>query len=325
MQLNELRLLEFELSSKCNAACPQCPRIDPTVFSDKSFLDTDNEISLQNVKDWFPFETLQHINVAKFMGSFSDPCIARDFFPIVEYLRKNTNNIEIHVHTNGSLRKPEWWFELGKIIGQRGYVMFGIDGLADTHSIYRINTSYEKVIENAKAFIAGGGRAKWQFIVFKHNQHQLEDCRKLSQELGFEEFYVLGSNRFQTEDSVQETQKGTVLEPSNVVEHATQSQLWNKSQIETIECLSDKVKWIMVDWNGNVFPCCYTMNWNRDPGDDSIYWQTEILKNNLKNNNLHHVPLKDVLATIGNLYQNIQNGKQLKVCKAHCSVCNNKV
>lgn len=323
MQLNELNLLEFELSSKCNAACPQCPRVDPLVFPDKSFLATDNEISLQNVKDWIPKETLDSINVAKFMGSFSDPCIARDFFPIVEYLRKNTH-AEIHVHTNGSLRKPEWWYELGKIIGKRGYVMFGIDGLADTHSIYRINTSYEKVIENAKAFIAGGGRAIWQFIVFKHNQHQLEECRSLSQELGFDDFTVLGSNRFQDETSIQETSKGDILETSNVVEHVTVEKTWNKTDDLEIECLSDKVKWIMIDWNGNVFPCCFTMNWNRDIGDGSEFWQKEILKGNLKSNNLHHTPLKDILLHVEGLYQSIKNGQKFRVCKAQCSKCVDK-
>jgi DNA-3-methyladenine glycosylase I len=31
--------------------------------------------------------------------------------------------------------------------------VFGIDGLADTHSIYRVGTDYHKIIENAKAFI----------------------------------------------------------------------------------------------------------------------------------------------------------------------------
>lgn len=308
MQRNELRLLEFELSSKCNAACPQCPRVDPNVFPDKSFLDTDNEISLQNVKDWFSIEILKNIHVAKFMGSFSDPCIARDFFPIVEYLRQNTNDAEIHVHTNGSLRKPEWWYELGKIIGKRGYVMFGIDGLADTHSIYRINTKFERVIENAKAFMAGGGIAKWQFIVFKHNQHQLEDCRKLSQELGFEEFYVLGSNRFQTDDSVQQTQKGDVLEFSDVVEHVTQQEIWNKTKIQTVECLSDKVKWIMVDWNGNVFPCCYTMTWNRGLQDGDIHWQENILEGDLTKNNLHYTTITKVLEKMDQLYMDIKNG-----------------
>lgn len=325
MRYDRVRLLEFELSSKCNAACPQCPRVDPNVLPDKSFLATDNEISLQNVKDWFPKEMLKEIYIAKFMGSFSDPCIARDFFPIVEYLRQNTNNAEIHVHTNGSLRKPEWWYELGKIIGKRGYVMFGIDGLADTHSIYRVNTSYEKVIENARAFMAGGGIAKWQFIVFKHNQHQLEDCRKLSEELGFSEFYVIGSNRFQTKDSVQETQKGTILEPSNVVEHVTQEQIWHNPKIETVECLSEKVQWIMVDWNGNVFPCCFTMTWNWGTVDGDIHWQKNILKGNMIKNNLHHTSVNEVLDLMDQLYSDIKNGAHFSVCKAHCGKCVDKL
>ena len=56
-------------------------------------------------------------------------------------------------------------------------VVFGIDGLEDTSHIYRVNTSFKKVIENAEAFIKQGGLGTWQFIVFKHNVHQLESAK----------------------------------------------------------------------------------------------------------------------------------------------------
>lgn len=319
MKTYQVRLLEFELSSKCNAACPQCPRVDPDFLPDKSFLDTDNEITLQNVKDWFSLEILKSIYVAKFMGSYSDPCIARDFFSIVKYIRENNNSAEIHVHTNGSLRKAEWWSELGNIIGKKGYVTFGIDGLADTHSIYRINTSYEKVIENARAFIAGGGVANWQFIVFKHNQHQIESCRQLSKELGFNNFIVMGSDRFKTNSSAQKTVNGDLLEPSDIVDNITQTDLWSEKKSSYIECLSNKVEWITVDWNGDVFPCCMSSTWNRGGDDDAIYWQQKILQGNIKRNNLHHTSLQDVLYSINELYTDIKNGTELKVCKAFCS------
>ena len=40
-----------------------------------------------------------------------------------------------------------------------------------------------------KSFINAGGSIPWEYLVFKHNQHQVEDAKKLAKELGFQEFY----------------------------------------------------------------------------------------------------------------------------------------
>ena len=48
--------------------------------------------------------------------------------------------------------------------------IFSIDGLSDTTYLYRRRTNFEKIMENAEAYIFGG-IARWDFIVFKHNEH----------------------------------------------------------------------------------------------------------------------------------------------------------
>ena len=35
-----------------------------------------------------------------------------------------------------------------------------------------------------KWYIKAGGVARWEFLVFKHNQHQIEEARQLANELG---------------------------------------------------------------------------------------------------------------------------------------------
>jgi hypothetical protein len=69
---------------------------------------------------------------------------------IVEYLVCNTI-IAGNINTNGSLRN-----QIGGANwpGPRVTVGFALDGLADTHSLYRQDTDWNKVIANAQAFIA---------------------------------------------------------------------------------------------------------------------------------------------------------------------------
>ena len=43
-------------------------------------------------------------------------------------------------------------------------------------------------MENVDAFIGNGGSAFWEYLVFKHNQHQIEEARLLSKKLGFKKF-----------------------------------------------------------------------------------------------------------------------------------------
>jgi MoaA/NifB/PqqE/SkfB family radical SAM enzyme len=100
------------------------------------------------------------------------------------------------MHTNGSAKKPDWWKELAKTIGKNGYVVFGLDGLEDTNHLYRQNTIWSKIMDNAEAFISAGGRARWDYIVFAHNEHQVEEARALAEKMKFEKFQFKKSARF---------------------------------------------------------------------------------------------------------------------------------
>jgi hypothetical protein len=51
-------------------------------------------------------------------------------------------------------------------------------------------------MENAQAFIDAGGNARWDYIVFAHNEHQVDEAESLSKKMGFEKFQFKKSARF---------------------------------------------------------------------------------------------------------------------------------
>jgi hypothetical protein len=55
---------------------------------------------------------------------------------------------------------------------------------------------FKKIMQNAEAFIQAGGRARWDYIVFAHNEHQVEEAEALSKSMGFEKFQYKKSARF---------------------------------------------------------------------------------------------------------------------------------
>lgn len=190
---DKLRSVHLELTTKCNARCPMCPRTGQgRTRADLALV----ELSRQDIQTILPPSVLSSLYHIDLCGGFGDPLVATDFDDILDYLRHGNPHLEVAIFTNGSLRAASWWSELPARIGPQAKVIFGIDGLADTHSLYRVDTSFEKVIENARRFIAAGGQAQWDFLVFRHNQHQVEAARQMARELGFIVFSPKVSGRF---------------------------------------------------------------------------------------------------------------------------------
>jgi MoaA/NifB/PqqE/SkfB family radical SAM enzyme len=182
--------LDIELTNLCNASCPLCPRhIDTTsiVRPDMIF----NQISLKQFEEWFDETFLSHIRHINFCGSYGDPTMAKDFLDIIYYIKKINPLIHVTIFTNGGARNSEWWKKLGNLmkIGDN-HVTFSIDGLKDTNHLYRRNIKWSNLIENVKSYTSTGAVAFWDFLVFKHNEHQIENAKQLSKKLKFKSFNI---------------------------------------------------------------------------------------------------------------------------------------
>ena len=190
----EITTVHLEVTERCNASCPQCARnlnggeVNPQLH--------DAELSLDDVKKILKPEFIKQLKRLYMCGNYGDPISARDTLEIFEYIRSNNAKMQLSFHTNASAKTPEWWSQLPAAMGKSHYVVFSVDGLEDTNHLYRQGTVWKKIMENAQAFIQAGGRARWDYIVFGHNEHQVEEARALAESMGFEKFNVKKSNRF---------------------------------------------------------------------------------------------------------------------------------
>ena len=252
----DIKAIHLEITSKCQAKCPMCPRrlnggmMNPLVKLE--------EITLGQFKEWFPVDFLQQLNHINLCGNLGDPIAAKDTLYIIEYIRSKNPAITIQMNTNGSGRTSSWWTKLAQL---DVFVIFGIDGLEDTHHLYRIDTVWNKIINNAKIFISAGGTARWDMLVFKHNEHQVDECRKLSEQIGFKSFTVKHTSRFKENklDVLNNEGKTThILEPTiKSKEMTVKVNLSQEERLPTITCKAKKDSQIYVSAVGNVSPCCW--------------------------------------------------------------------
>lgn len=263
-KFNELRQVHLEITNNCQASCPMCTRnIHGGI--DNPLIEIENW-TLERYKTIFTSELLNQLEAVYFCGNYGDPLMNNDLLDMIEYSVSINQSIAIRVHTNGSLRSKSWWTRLAEVMPKDHNVIFALDGLEDTHSLYRIGTNFEKVIENARAFILAGGTAEWAYIRFKHNEHQVDRARQLAKELGFQTFVMKDSSRWVggTQFPVYNKNKEVThyLEPSQYseIKFIDKKVIDNYKQIVTateIQCYSLKTKEIYITAQGLVFPCCW--------------------------------------------------------------------
>jgi len=305
IKYQDIRRVHVELTTHCNARCPLCVR---------NFYGSDHNggypltsLSLSDIQKILPVKFVQQLNNVYLGGNFGDFVMAKDMLEIVNYFKESNPNIKIVGSTNGGIRPASFWEELAKV-GME--IFFCIDGVGSTHSLYRIDTEYDTVIQNATSFISAGGYAIWIMTEFDHNINQIDVAKKLAHDLKFREFrlrntgrdngpvysksgqpvFFIGKNNWSanlTRDQVMQSHnQGTAYHKRNNYGNETPATKFN--------CEVDTAKSIYIDALGDAYPCCYighypkTYETTRMRGADQITEMMHGVENNALTHGIEH-------------------------------------
>jgi MoaA/NifB/PqqE/SkfB family radical SAM enzyme len=280
---DSLREMHVEITNKCNAACPMCSRnVNGGALTPGLSL---TEWSVDDARKCFDprFKNLRNI---LFCGTHGDPAAAQHTLSILEVLKQRHPHSTTEFYSNGGVRDQSWWQDLGQLLNSRisdnhyrssDLAIFSVDGLEDTNHIYRRKTQFSKIMANAEAFIKAGGVARWDFLVFKHNQHQVEEAQALAKKMGFKHFRVRKTSRFAyspdgpdkypvlgkegnieyyLEPPVEKDYKNT--SQSELQKFVTDIQKNQPVEIKQIKCLyKNEFNRIYVNAQMAVYPCCF--------------------------------------------------------------------
>lgn len=238
----------LELSSRCVISCPKCPRT--TRKGDYTVTD----LSLQKIKKFFNDEVLRDAKDIILCGNHGDPIYNYEFHKIISFFREHEK--PICLITNGSSKNSEWWEKTASILNSKyDRITFSIDGLEDTNHLYRVGSKWDTVINAVKICVKNNVKVTWKFIVFKHNEHQIEAATTLASELGIYKFEIVKSNRFDKKDLLRPNDKW--ISKKVIKNRDDPIDLTEENIIDPI-CEFGKKHYISAD--GIYYPCCWIAN-----------------------------------------------------------------
>jgi len=326
-----VRDVHLEVSTLCNASCPWCPRTFWGYPYNGGYPET--WMTLEQCQRIFKSDFIKRLDSLRINGNFGDIVMNPEGSELVEYFRTTNENLDIKINTNGGARGIEFW---QKLADNRTQVIFALDGLEDTHHLYRQNTVWKTVIKNAQNFINAGGIATWQMILFDYNKHQISAAEKMSQEMGFSEFklikggrdtapvfdrngtltHVLGDYRGEKSFEILFYKKKHDEVLIEDIIHGRQSK-------KTIDCETKRLKSIYIAANGDVSPCCYTGFFPKTYGKGQYHQAAnkQLVPLITKNNALEH-PLEECIQWFQNVEKSWSIGEyeqgRLVICDDNC-------
>lgn len=278
MWSNKFLKVQLDISTYCNARCPQCHRNDDNTLEKVDWLPKVNW-TLDDFKKVFPPDVLQSIGVISFCPTWGDPCMNPDLMDMIKYAVESNRHINITIDTNGSMQTEEWWWFLSGITKTLG-VTFAIDGTTqEMHGRYRRGTDLQKVLNNMQTFSEGLGTAQASTIMFKHNEDHLDDIRALAFKYGAKKHTTIPSTRFGWYSGMEGRENTSTVGHfydkyddeefmleirTKKLEGAQIAQIGGLEEDvfddDNIKCTWMASNTVSMSFNGQVLPCCYTVN-----------------------------------------------------------------
>jgi len=253
-----IRVLHLESTDVCQAACPLCARETDAMFNKAS----SHHLTMSQILKIIDKGAIRDLDKMFMCGNYGDPAAGRHTLEIFQEFRAINPNITLGINSNGGLQNANWWKNLAGIMtNPNDYAVFSIDGLEDTNHLYRVNVNWSKVMENVQSFIAAGGSAHWDMLIYDHNQHQVDSCESLARRMGFRWFRAKVSRR-PFVGNLFPPRQWTVLPMAS----------------KPIQCHALEEKSFYIDARGIAYPCCWLGHRSstiRDLADVQETWTTD--------------------------------------------------
>ena len=251
--------ISFEPTTSCNLHCPECPSglrafSRPTGMLKKDFF---RETIDQLAKD------LTYL-VFYFQG---EPYLNPDFLNMVQYASSRkiytATSTNAHYMTDANARRT--------VESGLDRLIISIDGTTqETYQQYRVGGRLDKVLAGAKNIVRWKKELNsrtpfiiFQFLVVRHNEHQIEEVKALAKEIGVDDVWLKTAQVYNYE-----------ADPNQLIPTNNKYSRYKKGKDGKMQFKGNNQKhcWRLwhdpvITWDGAVVPCCFDKDAQHKLGD----------------------------------------------------------
>jgi radical SAM protein with 4Fe4S-binding SPASM domain len=252
--------MEIEPTTSCNLRCPQCPSGLREFSRNTGMLNLD---LYKKIIDEIHEELVWLI--LYFQG---EPFLNKQFLEFVSYASAR------NIYTATSSNAHYFTDEIAKATVESGLdrLIISIDGTTqDTYGKYRVGGKLDKVIVGTERLLYWKNKLNkttphiiWQFIAFKHNEHQIPEIKALAKKIGVDELGIKTAQIYDYQNSVDFIPENKDLsryeklpDGSYRIKNKLLNQCWRMWRGSVIT------------WDGLVVPCCFDKDATHRFGDVS--------------------------------------------------------
>jgi radical SAM protein with 4Fe4S-binding SPASM domain len=241
--------ISFEPTTSCNLRCPECPSglrafTRPTGMLHKNFFrETIDQLAPHLSYLVFYFQGEPYLNPA--------------FLEMVQYAA--SKKIYTATSTNAHYLKDD----IARRTVESGLdrLIISIDGTTqDTYQQYRVGGHLDKVLEGAanivkwkKALRSKTPFVVFQFLVVRHNEHQIEDVKSLGKEIGVDAVWLKTAQVYDYQN-----------DPNELIPSTSKYSRYRRNRDGKMEFKGNNQRhcWRLwhdpvITWDGAVVPCCF--------------------------------------------------------------------
>ncbi len=240
--------LEVEPTTSCNLRCPQCPS-GLREFSRKTGM---LSFSLyKNIIDEVHEELVWL--VMYFQG---EPFLNSQFLDFVRYA--NSKNLYTATSSNAHYFNDKIARET--VESGLSRLIVSIDGTTqESYSKYRIGGQIEKVIDGTERLLFWKKKLNrqtphiiWQFIAFKHNEHEIPMIKKMALAIGVDELTIKTAQVYDYENDTE-----FIPNQSELSRYQKQNDGTFKLENKLLNQCWKMWRSSVITWDGLVVPCCF--------------------------------------------------------------------
>ena len=248
--------LKIDPTNRCNLRCPLCPtRVGPyQIKSEKKM-----------VYSSLPFDLYRKIidEVGAYLFrvllyGLGEPFLARDIFRMIRYASER--NIGVAISTNLTVLRES---EVDEVVTSGlEHIQISIDGTdPDTYGRYRVGGDFNKAFDSMSKIIEAKKRLKsktpfveWQFLVMKHNEHQVSEAERMAREIGTDyiSFFPISNINPARKDLLE---KWVAVDP-RYNQYDVEKGVDIRKKKPAMRC-SWLYRAAMINSDGTLSPCCY--------------------------------------------------------------------